>query len=200
MLTSEAVMVRGGLLNGLRRCEVLRITVQDAQNALRSGILVVRGKSMKYREIPVHLGFADALRAHFEKNPSKVETEPLLGFARSRSEKILKDFCDRFGKKFSFHTLRRSFGRNAWLNGVHLETIAELYGHASCDQTRWYLGLNLTDMRQALTQIGCKSELKVIDELPQRRIAPARAIREENIPKTTKTLNTPQVDYGIVNP
>ena len=174
MTTSEAVMIRGGLLNGLRRCEVLRITVQDVQNALRSSILVVRGKSMKHREIPLHPGLGDALRAHFKRNPSKMGDAPLLGFQRSRSEKILKGFCGRFGKKFSFHTLRRTFGRNAWLNSVSLEVISELYGHASCDQTRWYLGLNMSDMKRALTQIGCKSDLKLIDELPQRKVAPPR--------------------------
>jgi len=191
MTTSEAVMIRGGLLNGLRRCEVLRITAQDAQNALRFKILVVRGKSMRHREVPLHPGFGDALRAHFERNPSKMGDDPLLGFQRSRSEKILKGFCGRFGKKFSFHTLRRTFGRNAWLNGVHLETISELYGHASCDQTRWYLGLNLTDMRQALTQIGCKSELKLLDELPQRRIAPPRPPEPEPDMKPLPSLNFP---------
>lgn len=179
MTTGEAVMVRGGLLNGLRRCETLRMTVQDAQNAMRSGILMVRGKSGKYRELPLHAGFTAALRAHSEKNPSKVGDDLLLGFARSRSEKILKGFCDRFGKKFSFHTLRRSFGRNAWLNSVSLEVISEFYGHASCDQTRWYLGLNMSDMKRALTQIGCKSELKIIDEAPQRRIAPPRLCGED---------------------
>jgi integrase len=174
MTPTEAVLVRAGLLQGMRRIETLRLTVQDAKNALSSTILVVRGKDNKLREIPLHLGFAEALRAYFEKRSQLDGTGPLLSIQRSRSEKVLKDFCNRFGKKFGFHTLRRTFGRNLWLRGIPIETISELLGHVSTDMTRLYLGLNITDMRKAISEYGTKSELKIIDELPQRKVAPPR--------------------------
>jgi len=99
---------------------------------------------------------------------------PLLSIQRTRSEKVLRGVCARFGRKFSFHTLRRSFGRNLWLRGIPIETISELLGHVSTDMTRLYLGLNITDMRKAISEYGTKSELKIIDELSQRRVAPPR--------------------------
>jgi integrase len=181
MTTTEAVLIRAGLLQGMRRIETLRLTVQDAQNALTTGILVVRGKSNRLREIPLHLGFAEALRAYFEKHPQLDGVGPLLGIQRSRSERVLKDFCNRFGKKFGFHTLRRTFGRNLWLRGIPIETISELLGHVSTDMTRLYLGLNITDMRKAISEYGTKSELKIIEEQPQRRIAPPRPPEPEAI-------------------
>jgi integrase len=206
MTPTEAVLVRAGLLQGMRRIETLRLTVQDAKNALSSIILVVRGKDNKLREIPLHLGFAEALRAYFEKHPQLDGVGPLLGIQRSRSERVLKDFCNRFGKKFGFHTLRRTFGRNLWLRGIPIETISELLGHVSTDMTRLYLGLNITDMRKAISEYGTKSELKIIEELPQRRIAPPRkdsnnAVTIEIQPNSVKPnggLEPPQpCDSGI---
>ena len=47
--------------------------------------------------------------------------------------------------------MRRTFGRNLWLLGVQVEVISEILGHSSTDMTRKYLGLNLTDMRKALS-------------------------------------------------
>lgn len=174
MTATEAVLVRAGLLQGMRRIETLRLTVQDAKTALSSSILVVRGKDNKLREIPLHLGFAEVLRAYFEKNPQLDGVSPLLGIQRSRSEKVLGGLCARFGRKFTFHTLRRTFGRNLWLRGVPLETISELLGHSSTDMTRLYIGINLVDMRRAIAELGCKSNLVLLDEQPQRRIAPPR--------------------------
>jgi integrase len=187
MTVTEAVLVRAGLLQGLRRVETLRITVQDAKIALSGGILLVRGKDNKVREVPLHPGLAEALRAYFEKHPQLDGVTHLLDIQRTRSEKVLGMFCARYGKKFSFHTLRRTFGRNLWLRGIPIETISELLGHASTDMTRLYLGLNLTDMRKAISEYGTKSELKIIDELPQRKVAPPpqREPISELLPPTT---------------
>jgi integrase len=180
MTPTEAVLIRAGLLQGMRRIETLRLTVQDAQRALQSNILGVRGKSYKLREVPLHIGFAQTLKAFLEKYPTLMGAAPLLGIQRSRSEKVLKQFCLRFGRKFTFHTLRRTFGRNLWLRGVPLETISELLGHSSTDMTRLYIGINLIDMRRAISELGCKSDLILLEEQPQRRIAPPRPPEPES--------------------
>ena len=130
----------------------------------------------------MHLGLAEALRAYLDRHSGLAESDPILGFGRSRSDDVLKAFCLRYGKKFSHHTLRRTFGRNLWLRGIPIETISELLGHVSTDMTRLYLGLNLTDMRKAISEYGTKSELQIIDEPPQRRVAPSRAPEPEQPP------------------
>jgi integrase/recombinase XerC len=150
MTPEQTLLIGAGLLQGLRRVETLRLTVKDAQEALRTQVLRVRGKGLKERGLPLHADFAVILSAYLVWRDPSSESVKLLPIARTTSEKILKEFCSRFGKRFGFHTMRRSFGRALWLLGVPIETIAELYGHSSIDMTRRYLGIALGDMQRAL--------------------------------------------------
>jgi integrase len=176
MTSREAVLLRAGLLQGMRRIEILRLTISDAEQALRTKVLKVNGKGGKLREIPLHPGFAEALTAYFDQQPRCIVSGRLVPIGKSRAAGIVVDFSLRFGRRFSTHTLRRTFGRNLWLRGIPIETISELMGHASTDMTRLYLGLNLSDMRKAITEYGTKSEMVIIEDAPQRRIAPPRPL------------------------
>ncbi|MFH1578934.1 MAG: site-specific integrase, partial [Thermoplasmatota archaeon] len=188
----EAVLVRGGLLQGMRRIELVRMTARDTMKAIETGVLTVRGKGDKMRSVPLHLGFAEALRAYLEKAVDRDGDQTLLGIARGTAYQTVVSLSVRYGHRFATHTLRRTFGRNLWLRGIPIETIAELMGHASTDMTRLYLGLNITDMRKAITEYGTKSELKIIEEIPQRRIAPPREKDlEELLPMSQKNLEDP---------
>lgn len=157
MSLRQSILIGAGLLQGMRRIETIRMTVKDAQEALTSGILRVRGKGYKERAIPLHDSFRFILSNYLSQVELDDRTSTLLGLKRTRSEEELDEFCSRFGKKFTFHTLRRTFGRNLWLLGVRLETVSELLGHSSTDMTRLYLGLDLVDMKKALAtyKIGC---------------------------------------------
>uniref|UniRef100_UPI0034E27AFF tyrosine-type recombinase/integrase n=1 Tax=Methanothrix sp. TaxID=90426 RepID=UPI0034E27AFF len=150
MTPQQAVLIGAGLLQGMRRIETLRMTFRDAQDALRTQNLRIRGKGGKERTIPLHEQFGEILRGYLAWSEPGEETKPLLGIKRTRSEELLEEFCKRFGRRFTFHTMRRSFGRALWLKKVELETISEILGHSSTDMTRRYLGLNLSDMRAAL--------------------------------------------------
>lgn len=152
MTPQQAVLIGAGLLQGFRRVETLRLTVRDAQEALRTQNLRVRGKGGKERTIPLHPQFALILQRYLAWTELGPEDDSLLGFARTRSEQLLAEFCRRFGRWFTFHTMRRTFGRILWLKGVVIETISEILGHSSTDMTRRYLGLNLSDMRAALAK------------------------------------------------
>jgi integrase len=150
MTPQQTLLIGAGLLQGLRRVETLRLSVRDAQEALRTQVLRVRGKGLKERGVPLHADFAVILSSFLVWRDPSSELVALLPFGRTTSEKILREFCSRFGKRFGFHTMRRSFGRALWLLGVPIETIAELYGHSSVDMTRRYLGIALGDMQRAL--------------------------------------------------
>lgn len=152
MSPQTSVLIGAGLLQGMRRVETLRLSIKDARNALRFGILRIQGKGGKEREMPLHAEFGTILRNYLLWVGEEEEDGRLLRFERTQSERLLADFCQRFGRKFTFHTMRRTFGRNLWLLGVPIETISEMFGHSSSDMTRRYLGLNLTDMRQALAR------------------------------------------------
>lgn len=150
MTPRQSVLIGAGLLQGMRRVETLRVTIKDAQDALATGILRIRGKGYKERAIPLHEHFQAVLGNYLKTLEPGDEARTLLKIQRTKSEEELGEFCLRFGKKFTFHTMRRTFGRNLWLLDVRLETISELLGHESTDMTRLYLGLNLLDMKQAL--------------------------------------------------
>ena len=152
MTPRESLLIGAGLLQGLRRIETLRITVKDARDALRTSVLRVRGKGGKERAIPLQDEFSVILRSYLVWLDPTYDGKPILPMGRSYSESVLAWFCKRHGRKFTFHTMRRSFGRNLWLLGVPIETIAELLGHSSIDMTRKYLGIDQSDMRQALAR------------------------------------------------
>jgi len=181
MTRREGVLIRGGLLQGLRKIEIVRMTAKDATNALHSRVLNVHGKGGKTRSIPIHPGFAQALEA-FLRDSSQESNMPLLGIGKNRAGTVVVGFSLRFGRRFSSHTLRRSFGRNLWLKGVDILTISELMGHSSADMTRRYLGINVSDMRKAIAKYDTKSELVIIEDVPQRRIAPLRLPEPESMP------------------
>lgn len=100
--------------------------------------------------------------------------DPVISVSEDWAAELVVRFSLRFGRRFSTHTLRRTFGRNLWLRGIPIETIAELMGHSSTDTTRLYLGLNISDMRKAISEYGTKSELKILEKVPKRRISPMR--------------------------
>ena len=174
MTALEALVIRAGLLQGLRRIETLRMTVEDARRAMETGALSVKGKGGKNRVIPLHKGFAEAIRAYLDRLPDAGREDMLIPLSEGWVAEIVVRFSLRFGRRFTTHTLRRTFGRNLWLRGIPIETISELMGHSSTDTTRLYLGLNISDMRKAISEYGTKSELRILEELPQRRIAPSR--------------------------
>jgi integrase len=193
MTRREAVLIRGGLLQGMRRIELVRMTVRDAKRSTETGILSIRGKGGKMRDVPLHLGFAEALRAYLEKVTDRDGDQTLLGICRVTGYEAVVALSLRYGYRFTTHTLRRTFGRNLWLRGIPIETISELMGHASTDMTRLYLGLNVTDMRKAISGYGSKSEMKIIEEVPKRRIAPLREKDLEGAEDLPHRATEPQV-------
>ncbi len=150
MADDQSVLIGGGLLQGLRRIETIRMTAGEARQALNSKILSVRGKTGP-RSISLQEDFSIILERYLAGRTLS-DDQPLLNMKRTKSERRLHEFCQRYGKRFGFHTLRRSFGRNLWLLGTPIETISELYGHESVDMTRMYLGVGISDMSKALSR------------------------------------------------
>lgn len=151
MTPREMLLIGAGLLQGMRRIETLRMSVRDAKEALETKNLRVRGKGRTERAIPLHEDFCVILQGFMACSDHEDDSATVLGIQRTASEEVLRGFCSRFGRKITYHTLRRTFGRNLWLLGVKLETVSELLGHSSTDMTRLYLGLNLSDMKSALS-------------------------------------------------
>lgn len=158
MKPAVAVMIHLGLLMGLRMCEILRVRLDEAQQAARAGTLIVHGKGSRPRSVPLHPDTRAILLEYLKLDPPRRRPELLLGFQKSRAEDLLKQFVDLNGlDSFAFHTMRRTAGRMWWeakdeqgQRLVATEVVSEILGHRSTDTTRIYLGIDLTDMSKAM--------------------------------------------------
>lgn len=165
MNPEQRVLIGGGLLMALRRIEILRLRVADVKSALRSDVLVVRGKFNKVRELPLQDDYRSILKEYLAYSNPKDDQEQLLGMARTKSETLLADVGKRAGVTMKFHSNRRTCCRRLHQRGVSLELLAEILGHESISETRKYIGLNLSDMKQALARQSLARE-GTLESLP----------------------------------
>ncbi len=144
-------------LNGLRRVEVLRLTVRDV--LVDEGCLRVLGKGThggKWRKIPIFPQTAKLLRAAVH---GRAASDRLIPLSRSGADQLLqravrRSGLQRAGVRVSHHDLRRTFGRLAHESGMDLVQLKNLYGHASLEMTVHYIGLDSEAMRDGLERLG----------------------------------------------
>jgi len=170
----ERIVVHLELCLGLRRVEVLRLRVKD----LGLGYVNVLGKGRqggKPRTLAFHPRTLSELSLYQEireaeiararaRNPSVAVPEALLiystakgdlrAYQRTAVDKMLSKVSQKSGMKFTNHTLRRTFGRTAFLAGVPLEVISSMLGHEDTKTTILYLGLNMDDQTAAMSRIA----------------------------------------------
>jgi integrase len=167
------VIVALEMLMGLRRCEVLRLTLRD----LFEDDILVRGKGKlggKTRRVPYHDEVRRILPEFLRYRSQEVagHAGPDIGFvfARKAGDGSLrvwgKAWIDRRIMVPVFvsagvkrpdnlnHALRRTFGRSLWDNGVPIEKIAYLMGHEDTRTTIRYLGLDQEDARSAMAVLN----------------------------------------------
>jgi site-specific recombinase XerC len=141
---------------GLRIHECTRLSRDDAERALQSGVLEVKGKGGKVRNVPVRPEAADALRQACE---GLERNEKLFVPEGGKTHRIIgriKDFIYRHRNKvtgdereagITFHGLRHLYAQNRMREargrlgerGALLE-VAQLLGHGRGEITRVYLG------------------------------------------------------------
>ena len=92
------------------------------------------------------------------KNPENFIVWEKAGRLYSYSEEgygldkvVTLPLSDSLGFRFSNHTLRRTFGRALYRAGVQVATIAKILGHESTEVTLRYIGVDLDDMRGAMS-------------------------------------------------
>lgn len=159
----HSAVVHLELENGFRRISVIRAQVGDFARTP----IYVRGKGHDYTMWP-HPRLAQVCQdtmAWRESMDFSASTSLIPARSRRRhnsvgpySERgidgILQRVATESGVSFSHHTLRRTFGRSLWKCGVPIETVSEMLGHQSIDQTRLYIGVNLSDMAEAMRKLS----------------------------------------------
>lgn len=159
---------------GLRKCEVIRLTVDNISDTC----IYVRGKGTgggKYRAVPYCAGARDQLMLAVEYRQKIIdrklkicptsEIPPNLFLADDNNHPEIHPFLElgggfdaRFVKKISKiagyeitnHMLRRTFARQLWCSGVDLLIIASILGHNETTTTKKYIGINTNEMTIAM--------------------------------------------------
>ena len=144
------------LYTGMRRGEVLKLRWQHVDFEDRE-IMVVESKSGKARTLPInsflfHLlyglrhrdGKSEFVFVNHERGKPFVEIKRAFNGACKRAE--IKDL--------RFHDLRHTFASRLARNGVDLNTVKELMGHASITTTQRYLHSQAKEKRQAVETLA----------------------------------------------
>jgi integrase len=151
----EQVIVALEGFNGLRRVEVLRLRVKDILPADRCLRILGKGRhGGKWRSIPIQAEVARVLAIWIRGHRDEDRVVPL---SRSGADAALQRAARRAGFaeggiRVSHHDLRRTFGRLANASGMNLVSLQGLFGHASPSLSAHYIGLDLEELRGALTR------------------------------------------------
>jgi integrase/recombinase XerD len=137
----------------------MRLKVTDFHDLGQYSYVDVDGKGHKKRSVPyaketkgtvqIYLGWRESIlrgrkTEYFIIGPRSIDLK------RDNAERINKEIVRKTGVKWTYHTLRRTWGRTAWESGVPLETIRFLLGHEDTKTTERYIGVNLFHGQKAM--------------------------------------------------
>jgi len=148
------------LLNtGLRLGELIAMRLGDVQLSERKGSLLVQnGKGSKQRTIPLNAEARKALQEWLAIRP-QTESETVWlavegeqdGLSGRAVQRILERYAQEAGlEELTPHLLRHTFAKNLVNQGVGLEKVAALLGHANLNTTRIYVTPDARDLEQAV--------------------------------------------------
>lgn len=189
----EKMVVHCELDLGMRRCEVLRLKVNDFQRG-RNNAIFIHGKGRnggKFRQISWHPetmwmldDFLIMRQAEIEKAKMKnraVQVPEALfiyerggklhSYKKTAIDDILTDLGNRVGIKFSNHDLRRTCGRMMYRAGVQLEEIARIFGHSDTRTTAHYIGLDFEDMSAAMSKYAQYQNMRILPQMVKNELS-----------------------------
>lgn len=142
--------------SGLRVSELVGLNLADADRA--EGILRVRGKGRKERDVPFTGKAHAALESYLAKRTAVVKPapgEPAI-FLNHRGTRLTDGSVRRLVKLYSTmlagdsslhpHALRHAYATHLLSSGADLRAIQELLGHAQLSTTQKYTQLALEDL------------------------------------------------------
>jgi integrase/recombinase XerD len=148
----DRAMVEAMLLGGLRRCEVLGLTLADLRPGERR-VFIAEGKGGHQRIVPISARFFTTLATYLEsERPRTSSTDrvfvvlkgPRRGHPLSADglDEIMSGACERAAlERATCHQLRHTCFTRLREAGMALEAIQAQAGHRSIESTRIYLHL-----------------------------------------------------------
>lgn len=155
----EAMLICAGCHLGLRISDLLSLTWNDCLST--EPITIVEQKTGKARKIRINQNLNKVAKECLDMLNIEDTTMPVFNssrnggrktISRQRASQILKRISEDYGiksaKRFSTHSLRKTFGRRVWLQECDkgkgdqaLLLLCEIFGHSSVSITKRYLGI-----------------------------------------------------------
>ena len=160
----DYTLVTFGLNTALRISDLLSLTWKDVYHfdthCFYTYVNVKEQKTGKMNQIYLNVAVIQALTLLLEQNPdisgdtyifkSRKGTQPI---SRIQAYRIIHDAGNALGfeTKVSCHSLRKTFGYQAWKQGAEPALIMNIYNHSSYQITKRYLCIDQDD-RDSLYQ------------------------------------------------
>lgn len=160
----DYTLVTFGLNTALRISDLLSLTWKDVyqfdNHCFYTYVNVKEQKTGKMNQIYLNVAVIQALSLLLEHNPdisgdtyifkSRKGTQPI---SRIQAYRIIHDAGNALGfeTKVSCHSLRKTFGYQAWKQGAEPALIMNIYNHSSYQITKRYLCIDQDD-RDSLYQ------------------------------------------------
>ena len=145
------------LTTGLRRSELCDICLSDLN--LPESQLLVRGKGTKERMVPLEAEAKAAITSYLrERNGSTSQQLFLNSLGRPLRAQVVNMLTRRLAARVGFevtpHMLRHTFATHLARDGVDLETVRDLLGHASLATTAIYTRSDMRTKVAAVARLG----------------------------------------------
>lgn len=147
---------------GLRRMELLRLTVSDLR--LGEGLVYILGKGNRERLVPLGKAAVASLERYLrEGRPCLVKgnlpalwISPHHGGAASKDELIdaIKALAKKVGirKRMGFHIFRHTCATHLLRGGADLRSIQTLLGHTDLNTTAIYTRVEISDLQKVIDE------------------------------------------------
>lgn len=161
------VLVVLGLNTSLRISDLLEIKWQDVYNfksgTYRHHLTITEKKTGKTNIVAINTAIVEALNL-LRTTVLSLEPEVYLfqsqkgknrPITRNRAFCIIKGAADNLGfeDNIACHSLRKTFGYQAWKQGVQPALLMSIYNHSSYEITKRYLGINQDERDEVFLNI-----------------------------------------------
>lgn len=161
-------LVTIGLNTALRISDILQIRWQDVYNQQTHGFLthihLIEQKTQKETYILLNKAVKEAL-AQYQRTLTAPQPQdyvfssqknPSQPISRVQAFRIIKEAVDELnlGEHISCHSLRKTFGYQAWKEGAEPALLMNIYNHSSFEITKRYLCINQDDKDELFFKIN----------------------------------------------
>lgn len=156
-----------GLNTSLRISDVLALQWQDVYNfnthTYRQHITVQEKKTQKYNTVAINKSIIEVLEL-LQKTEKNIMPDTFLFVSRKGENKpitrnyaftLIKNASQSLGfeDNISCHSLRKTFGYQAWKKGVQPALLMSIYNHSSYEITKRYLGITQDERDEVFLKV-----------------------------------------------